>query len=187
MSDGPYKSMKMSRPWKGLAKIAANPAHSVAETAEAFQPALLNDWGAVRPAFAKEVRAALGDNERGNLFGEVAVSETRRLQASAENPVEALLAAQACDVARDGQTGPSAYEAAIKATLDDRALHRSRQMEEHYLAEGSADAGRLRQKLHSAIPSIGTDRLAAGIAAGEGVRSLSQKVDRSGLEDGPPL
>lgn len=187
MSDGPYKSMKMSRAWKGLARIAANAAHSIAETAEAFQPALLDEWRAVRPAFAKEVRAALGDNDRGNLFAEVALSETKRLQAVAQNPVEALLAAQACDVARDRQVGPSAYEAAIKATLDDRALHRSRQMEEHYLAEGSVDARQLRQKLHSAIPSIGTDRLAAGIAAGDGVRGLVQKVDRSGLENGPSL
>ncbi len=187
MSDGPYKTMKMSRPWKRLAKIAANPAHSVAEAAEAFQPALLSEWGAVRAAFAREIRAALGDNDRGNLFAEVAVSETQRLKASAQNPVEALFAAQACDVARDGQVGPAAYEAAIKATLDERALQRSRQMEEHYLGEGSPDAGRLRAKLQSAIPGVGTDRLAAGIAAGEGVRSLAQRVDRSGLDEGPPL
>jgi hypothetical protein len=187
MSDGPYKTMKMSRPWKRLAKIAANPAHSVVETAEAFQPALLNEWGAVRPAFAKQIRAAFGDNDHGKLFPQVAAAEAQRLQASAQNPVEALLAAQACDVARDGQVGPAAYEAAIKATLDERALHRSRQMEEHYLGEGSPDAGRLRSKLHNAVRSIGTDRLAAGIAAGEGVRSLTQKVDRSGLDEGPPL
>ncbi len=187
MSDGPYKTMKMSRAWKGLAKVAGNAAHSVAETAEAFQPALLNEWSAVRPAFAKDIRAALGDNDQGNLFPEVAAAETQRLQASAQNPVEAMLAAQACDVARDGHVGPAAYEAAIKATLDDRALYRARQIEEHYLCESSPDAGRLRAKLHSAIPSIGTDRLAAGIAAGEGVRSLVQKVDRSGLDQGPPL
>ncbi len=187
MSDGPYKTMKMSRPWKALAKIAANLAHSVVETAEAFQPALLDEWGAIRPAFAKEIRAALGDDNRGNLFPEVAAAETRRLQVLAQNPVEALFAAQARDVARDGQVGPAAYEAAIKATLDERALHRSRQMEEHYLGEGSPDAGRLRTKLHSAIPSIGTDRLAAGIAAGEGVRRLALKVNRSGLDEGPPL
>jgi hypothetical protein len=179
--------MKMSRPWKGLAKIAANPTHSVAETAEAFQPGLLQDWGEVRPAFAKQVRAALGDNDEGNLFAAVAVFETQRLQAVAQNPVEALFAAQACDVARDGQIGPSAYEAAIKATLDERALQRSRQIEEHYLAERSPDAGRMREKLHSAIPGIGTDRLAAGLAVGEGVSSLAQKIDRSGLDQGPPL
>ena len=187
MSDGPYKTMKMSRPWKRLAKIAANAAHSVAETAEAFQAALLDKWSAIRAAFAREVRAALGDNDQGNLFAEVAVFEAQRLQTLAQNPVEALFAAQACDVARDGQVGPSAYKAAVKATFDDSALRRSRQMEEHYLADGSADAGRLRQKLHSAIRNIGTDRLAAGIAAGEGVRSLAQKVDRSGLDEGPPL
>ena len=187
MSDGPYKTMKMSRPWKRLAKVAANPAHSVAEVAEAFQPALLDEWGSVRPSFAKEIRAALGDNERGTLFSEVAVAETRRLRASAENPVEALLAGQALDVARDGQVGAAAYEAAVKATLDERALQRSRQMEEHYLGEGSPDAGRLRAKLHSAFDTIGTARLAAGIAAGVGVRNLAPKVDRSGLDQGPPL
>lgn len=187
MSDGPYKTMKMSRPWKRLAKVAANPVHSVVEVAEAFQPALLNAWGDVRPAFAKEIRAALGDNDRGNLFSEIAVAETQRLQAAAQNPIEALLAGQACDIARDGQIGAAAYEAAIKATLDECALRRSRQMEEHYLVEGSPDAGRLRAKLHSAIGSIGTDRLAAGIAAGDGVRSLAPKVDRTGLDGGPPL
>lgn len=187
MSDGPYKTLKISRPWKRLAKVAANPAHSSAEVAEAFAPALLDEWGAVRPAFAKEIRAALGDNEHGNLFSEVAVAETQRLRASAENPVESLLASQACDVARDGQVGPAAYEAAIKATLDERALTRSRQMEEHYLGQASPDAGRLRAKLRSVFADIATDRLAAGIAAGAGVRSLAPKVDRSGLEEGPPL
>lgn len=187
MSDGPYKSMKMSRPWKRLAKVAANGAHSVGEVAEAFQPALLDEWGAVRPAFAKQIRAALGDDEHGNLFTEVALAETQRLRASAENPVEALLAGQACDVARDGQLGPAAYEAAIKATLDERALYRSRQMEEHYLGEGSPDAGRMRARLHGAFSDIGTERLAAGIASGAAVRTLAPKVDRSGLNQGPSL
>jgi hypothetical protein len=177
----------MSRSWKRLAKVAANPVHSTDEVAEAFRPALLEEWGAVRPAFAKEIRAALGDNDHGNLFPDLAAAATQRLRSSAENPVESLLASLACDVARDGQVGPVAYEAAVKATLDERALQRSRQMEEHFLGEGSPDAGRMRAKLHSAFDAIGTDRLAAGIAAGDGVRSLAPKINRSGLDEGPPL
>lgn len=187
MSDGPYKSLKMSRSWKRLAKVAANPAHSTEEVAEAFRPALLGDWKFVRPTFAQELRAALGDNERGNLFAEIALAETQRLRAAASNPMESLLADQACDVARDGQVGPPAYEAAVQACLDERAVQRARQMEEHYLRESSPDAGRLRAKLGIAMGKIGTDGLAAGIAAGAGVRSLTPKVDRSGLDEGVPL
>lgn len=187
MSDGPYKTLKMSRPWKRLAKVAANSAHSIAEAAEAYRPALLEDWKSVRPAFAQEIRAALGDNDRGNLFAEIAYVEVKRLRAVASNPVEALLAAQASDVARDGLTGAQAYEGAVKATLDERAIHRARQIEEHYLREASQDAGSLRAKLSASIGAIGTDQLAAGIAAGAGIRSLLPKVDRSGLDAGVPL
>jgi hypothetical protein len=187
MSDGPYKTLKMSRPWKRLAKLAANPAHSTAEVAEALRPALLEDWNSVRPAFAQQVRAALGDNERGNLFLEVTLAETQRLRANASNPVEALLADQAHDAARDGLSGEAAYEQAIKACLDDRALQRARQMEEHYLCEQSPDTGRLRAKLGEAIRTAETDKMAAGIAKGVGARTLAPKVDRTGLDEGVPL
>ena len=187
MSDGPYKTLKMSRPWKRLAKVAANPVHTPDEVAEAFAPALLDEWGAVSSAFARQVRAALGDDARGNLFAEVSVAETRRLQDAAQNPVERLLAAQACDVARDGLVGAVAYQAAVHRTLDERVHTRSRQLEEHYLGEASPDAGRLRAKLDAAIGALRTDRLAAGIASGAEVCSLAPKVDRSGLEEGPPL
>jgi hypothetical protein len=187
MSDGPYKSLKMSRPWKRLAKIATNPAHSAAEVAEAYRPALLDDWRSVRPAFIQEVRAALGDGDRGELFAQIAYAEIQRLRTSAGNPMEALLAAQACDMARDGQIGKQAYEGAVKSTLEERAIQRAFQMEEHYLREGSRAAGPLRAKLNTSIGQIGADRLAEGIASGAAVRNLAPKVDRSSLDDGVPL
>lgn len=187
MSDGPYKTLKMSRPWKRLAKLASNPAHSIAEVAEAFRPALLDDWGKVRPAFAQEVRAALGDNDRGNLFREVTLAETQRLSASASNPAEALLADQARDAARDGLSGAPAYEQVVKGFFDERALQRSRQMEEHFAYEQSPDARRLRAKLNEAFGDIGTGHMAVGVASGAGVRSLAPKVDRTGLDEGVPL
>jgi hypothetical protein len=187
MSDGPYKTLNMSRSWRRLAKVAANAAHSVTEVVEAFRPALLDDWGLVRPAFAQEVRATLGDNKLGSLFNEVTLTEAQRLRAAACNPMEALLADQACDLARGGQVGAPAYEQAVKACLDDRSIQRARQIEEHYLREQSPDAGRLRAKLGASIDAVGTDQLAAGIAAGTGARSLAPKVDRSGLDEGVSL
>ncbi len=187
MSDGPYKTLKMSRPWKALAKIAANPAHSTDEVVEAWRPALLDDWKLVRPAYAQEIRAALGDSARGSLLPEIARAETQRLRALASNPMEALLADQACDVARDRQAGPQAYQAAVKACVEDRAAGRALQIEEHFLRGASPDAGRLRARLGAAIGALGSDQLAAGIAAGVGVRSLAPKVNRSGLDEGVSL
>ena len=68
MSDGPYRTLDMSKVWKALAKIAENAAHTVAEVAEAFRPALVEEWNAIRPDFAEAVKAALGDDDRGRLF-----------------------------------------------------------------------------------------------------------------------
>ncbi|HEX5777057.1 MAG TPA: hypothetical protein VFX95_10305 [Caulobacteraceae bacterium] len=187
MSDGPYKTLNMSRPWKSLAKIAANKAHSTEEVAEAYRPALLDDWKGVRPAFAQEIRAALGDNDHGQLFPTISLAETQRLRAAACSPMEALLADQAGEVARDGHLGGAAFQAAVQGCLEDRALQRARQMEEHYLRKSSPDAGRLRRQLSASIAAVGVDQLAAGIAAGAGIRSLAPKTDRSGIDEGVPL
>jgi hypothetical protein len=101
--------------------------------------------------------------------------------------MEALLADQATDVARDGHTGAQAYESAVTGCLDERACRRAWQIEEHYLRESSPNAGQLRARLTACIGAVGTDRMAAGIAAGAGVRSISPKIDRSGLDEGVSL
>jgi hypothetical protein len=187
MSDGPYKTLRMSAPWKRVAKVAENAAHSSAEVVEALRPALLQDWGTVRPDFSDEIRSALGDSERGNLLPTVALVETQRLRSAASNPMEALLAEQACDMARDGQVGRQAFEAAVKVSLEERAIRRAWQIEEHYLRERSPDAGRLRAQLGASIASAEIGQLAVGIASGASARSLAPKTDRSGLDEGVPL
>lgn len=187
MSDGPYRTLDMSRVWKALAKIAENASHRVEEVAEAFRPALVEEWKAIRPEFADAVKAALGDDERGRLFNEIAVAETERLRTQASNPMEALLADQAHDQAREGQLGASAYEKSIEHFLLDRAIRGARQIEEHYHRERSPDAGRLRSHLAAAISSGELAHLASGLANGAGHRALTAKAVRSGLDEGVAL
>ncbi len=187
MSDGPYRTLDMSKVWKALAKLAENAAHTVEEVAEAFRPALVEEWKSIRPDFADAVKAALGDDERGRLFSEIAVSETERLRAQASNPMEALLADHAHDQARDAHLGASAYEKSIEHVLEDRAIRGARQIEEHYHRERSPDAGRLRNHLSAAISSGEIARLASGLASGAGHRALTAKIDRSGLDQGVAL
>lgn len=187
MSDGPYRTLDMSKAWKSLAKIAENATHTVVEVAEAFRPALVEEWKAIRPDFAEAVKAALGDDDRGRLFSEIAVSETERLRAQASNPMEALLADHAHDQARDAQLGAGAYEKSIEHFLEDRAIRGARQMEEHYHRERSPDTGRLRNHLAAAITSGELAQLASGLASGAGHRALTAKADRSGLDEGVSL
>jgi hypothetical protein len=187
MSDGPYRTLDMSKVWKALAKIAENAAHTVAEVAEAFRPALVEEWNAIRPDFAESVKAALGDDDRGRLFSEIAVAETERLRSQAANPMEALLADHARDQARDAHLGGAAYEKSIEHFLEDRAIRGARQMEEHYHRERSPDAGRLRNHLAAAITSGELAQLASGLASGAGRRALTAKADRSGLDEGVAL
>lgn len=187
MSDGPYRTLDMSKVWKSLAKLAENAAHTVEEVAEAYRPALLEEWNSVRPEFAQGVRAALGADDQGRLFSEIALAETKRLREAASNPVEALLADHAHDQAREGALGSTAYEKAVEYCLEDRAIRRARQIEEHYNRERSPDTGRLRAHLAAAISSGEPARLAAGLVCGVGRRALASKADRSGLDEGVSL
>ena len=187
MSDGPYKSSNMSPAWKRVAKVAGNRNHTLAEVAEAFRPALLEDLRAVGSDFMSGVRSALGDTDRGLLFPEVAQAEVERLRGSADTPVKELLLDVARDLVRDGRVGLKAFEGALTATLDEWALRRCRQTEEHYKRVAPRAAASLRARLNGAFGAIGTDQMAAGIVGGATSRSIAPKADRSGLDEGVPL
>lgn len=188
MSDGPYKTLKMSRKWKVLAKLAGNAAHAAEEVAEAVPAALLADWREIGPQFVRQMRAALGDDDRGMLLPEVAKQEVQRLRAQATNPMEALLADNAQDVLRDGYRGATAFEEATAATLAERADRGLRQVEEHYRREASqGKAADIRARLADSVAAANLRGLAASLAAGVATRALTASTDRSGLDEGVNL
>lgn len=188
MSDGPYKTLKMSVKWKALAKLAGNAAHSAAEVAEAVPAALAADWGEIGQPFLRQIRAALGDDERGMLLPEVATQEVARLRSQASNPMQALLADNAMDVLRDGYRGAAAVEEAAAATIAERADRGQRQVEEHYRREASqGQAADIRARLTDSIAAADLRSLASALVAGAAARDLTSSVDRSGLDEGVSL
>jgi hypothetical protein len=188
MSDGPYKTLKMSPKWKALAKLAGNSAHAPEEVAEAVPAALLGDWHEIGPQFLRQLRAALGDDDRGMLLPEVAKQELQRLRTQAANPMQALLADNAQDVLRDGHRGAAAFEEATAATLTERADRGLRQVEEHYRREASqGKAADIRARLGDSVTAANLRGLAAGLAAGVAPRALTASTDRSGLDEGVSL
>lgn len=188
MSDGPYKTLKMSPKWRALAKLAGNAAHTLAEVAEAVPAALAADWREIGQSFLRQMRAALGDDDRGMLLSEVAKQEVVRLRAQATNPMEALLADNAMDVLRDGHRGAPAFEEAAAATLAERADRGLRQVEEHYRREASqGKAADIRQRLTDSVQAANLRGLTSALAAGASTRDLTAPTDRSGLDEGVSL
>lgn len=185
MSDGPYKTLKMSPKWRALAKLAGNSAHAAAEVAEVVPAALASDWREIEPGFLRQLRAALGDDDKGLLLLEVAKQEVQRLRTQATNPMEALLADNAQDVLRDGHRGAAAFDEAAVATLAERAERGMRQVEEHYRREASqAKAANIRSRLSDSLVAADLQSLAAGLVAGVSARQLTAPADRSGLDAG---
>lgn len=188
MSDGPYKTLKMSPKWRALAKVAGNSAHSAAEVAEAVPAALAADWREISQPFLRQMRAALGDDERGLLLSEVAKHELARLRAQAANPMEALLADNAMDVLRDGHRGAAAFEEAAAATVAERADRGLRQVEEHYRREASqGKAADIRARLTDSVATADLKGLASALAAGVSTRELTAPTNRSGVDEGVNL
>lgn len=188
MSDGPYKTLKMSPKWRALAKVAGNAAHSPAEVAEAVPAAIAADWREIAQPFLRQMRAALGDDERGLLLSEVAKQEVARLRAQAANPMEALLADNAMDVLRDGHRGAAAFEEAAAATVAERVDRGLRQVEEHYRREASQDkAADIRGRLADSLAMADLRSLASALAAGVSTRELTAPTDRSGVDEGVSL
>lgn len=188
MSDGPYKTLKMSPKWRALAKLAGNAAHSAAEVAEAVPAALAADWREIEQPFLRQLRAALGDDDRGMLLSEVAKQELGRLRSQARNPMEALLADNVMDVLRDGHRGSVAFEEAAIATIAERAERGQRQVEEHYRREASqGKAADIRARLTDSMAAANLKGLASALVAGAPVRHLTSSVDRSGLDEGVGL
>ncbi len=188
MSDGPYKTLKMSPKWRALAKVAGNAAHSAAEVAEAVPAALAADWREIGQPFLRQMRAALGDDDRGILLSEVAKQEVARLRAQATKPMEALLADNAMDVLRDGHRGATAFEEATAATIAERANRGLRQVEEHYRRKSSqGKAADIRARLNDSVEAANLRGLASALATGISTRDLTAPTDRSGLDEGVSL
>lgn len=188
MSDGPYKTLKMSPKWRALAKLAGNSAHSAAEVAEAVPAALAADWREIGHPFLRQMRAALGDDDRGMLLSEVAKQELGLLRAKARNPMEALLADNAMDVLRDGHRGAAAFEEAAAAAIAERAERGQRQVEEHYRREASqGKATDIRARLTDSMTAANLRALASALVAGVSLRDLTPSIDRSGLDVGVSL
>ncbi|WP_454691995.1 hypothetical protein [Achromobacter aloeverae] len=162
MSDGPYRSLPMSRGWKRLAEFAENVNFDRADTSAAASHALKTTWTNEVPAIVvKGLRDVFLEKEP-ELF-----ADTRLARVEAVVPDTAgyglgrLLAAHASSVLAEGLTGEAGLTEATKRALESYAARSVLQIEEHYCRKASARlTAQVRTRISDAVGSADITTLA---------------------------
>lgn len=189
MSDGPYRSLPMTRSWKRLAKFAQNQNFEPADICSAAVTALAKDWRAgVPPAVVDGIRNVFLAQQAG-LFPEQRIEQLQALRRNtAGHGFAGLFFDCAVAVVHTGRSGEAALVEAANNALLVRASRGVRQVEEHYYREATtALANRVRGRLEDAIENTGVGALARqllNIIPGPAPR---RSMKRQGLDDGVPL
>lgn len=191
MSDGPHKSLPMTKGWQRVAERADKRAYSLDQIAEAMGPALERDFRAdVSSLLISALRELFAEDRQITLFGpESSIDRIEALRPQAAgHPLGNTLLDCAAESAAHGLKGEAAVNAAVRDAMAEHAQRSGRQMEEHYLRECSTGrAVDVRGRLIAAIQLVPTDKLSARIL-GMAVATAPAGITKyAGLDDGVPL
>lgn len=188
MSDGPHRSLKMSRGWKMCAERADNDAYEPAQVREAVREAIGQEWReGMSDSVCMRIRGIM-DQDGGHLSNGQRVEELEALRPRvAGHVLPTLVLEHVIDAATRGQCGQEALNNAVGDALMDRSVRGSRQIEEHYRREATdSRATNIRKRIEAAMsrPDMGTlaERLLDTQKHGG---SMSTK--RTGLDEGVRL
>ena len=155
MSDGPYRTLNMSKGWKSVGRYAEREAYSAEEVEGKVRNALSQDFRTGVPEAV--LKAALETFQEGaqGLFG-TSASDFNSLESPASSSTLGHAFVEQCkQVADDGMTGKEGYNEAVRRALEDLGERHVRQMREHYLRESSKSfTSRVIARVSSAISNV---------------------------------
>ena len=189
MSDGPYRSLPMSRAWKRLAKLAENSNFDSADTAAAAMRALASTWGSEVPSqLSISLREVFLEGGPG-LFGDAQTTHAHALSSAAAGfGLGRLLTEHAVVVLSEGMHGEAALTETVQRALHSYAARAARQIEEHYCREASGKLTKqVRERIAGAIATADFSGLARQCSGLESKASMPSSVKHTSLDDGVPL
>lgn len=193
MSDGPYKSLPMSKPWKDVAMRAHKGSFTKEEREQSMCVALRND---VMRDVGKDYINAIGnilvDQKQGNLLSDQTANEIDSItNRFSQSPLRDNISANIQAALHAGKSGEDALAEGVNLAVQDYARGRNRQVEEHYKRDARTHSERekavsvrdvMAQTLASpAVANLG--REIVGYIRGEAFQT--RLVKASGLDDGP--
>ena len=178
MSDGPYRSLQMSRHWKKACEVAQNQAHDAEDLRERTRVALLRDvvqdiGTATLDTIAKIFGVSPGATGSLDPIGDLEGLRTNL-------PLPTLndrLIEHAMGAYERGCRGRDALEEGLRRAVSEHSEARQRQVEEHYRCNEASVAGRDRtRRVRDALREVG------GAATVKTV--VQQAIDRMSGERG---
>ena len=157
MSDGPYRSLQMSRHWKKACEVAQNQAHDAEDLRERTRVALLRDvveniGTTTLDMIAKILGASAGATGSLDPIGDLEGLRTNLpLPTLNERLIEHAMGAY-----EGGYRGKDALEQGLQRAVCEHSEARQRQVEEHYRCNEASVAGRDRtRRVRDALREVG--------------------------------
>ena len=189
VSDGPHRSLPMTRGWKRLAERADSRAYEPEEIGDALPAALAQDWNAEVPAgLLAEIRKVVGDRQK-SLLGDDRLDRLEALRTlAAGRALSGVLLDCAMQAVVDGHCGDDAIKKATANALGDRAARRSRQVEEHYLRKSSGRrAVHVRHRIEDGVNRADVAAIAGQLLGFSSAKGNTRPKLKSGLDQGVSL
>ncbi len=189
MSDGPHRSLPMSRSWKRVAEYAENENFGRADMCAAATEALEQTCRKSLPSELMEGLRSIFLEQQAGLFSDRRADSLDALRPlAAGHGIARLLLDHATCVVREGGAGESGLVEAAERMLTAIGETFTRQIEEHYLREAaqplaSQAIGRVEKALED-TDKRALARQLCGLEAGSPRRASLKHKD---IDDGVPL
>lgn len=188
MSDGPHRSLPMTRARKKVAERADNAACSPEEIRDAILPALAHDWSRDIPhAFLQGIEAV--SREQPGLFPDQKLSRLESLQPITAGHGLARLVLD-CAIEHAASTGDASDLSldAVSSALAIRAARGAHQVEEHYCRKSTGPrAQRVRSGIEDGIAIAPIQDLARQLLKRDSAPAPRSAPKKRGIDEGVKL
>lgn len=189
MSDGPYRSLPMSRSWKRLAEFSENENFGRADVCAAMLHALEVNWRAKVPTLIREAVRDVFLEKQGGLFADGRIKKVETLAPeTAGFGFGRLFVEHVLDVLHEGRSGEAGLLEATTKALKGYAARAARQIEEHYCRKAPAALTKLvRGRIEEAARAADVDALARQLCGLEPAAAKRRSLKHRGIDEGVPL
>lgn len=188
MSDGPFRSLPMRKPWKELAKRGDQETYDIEQLAEAATVALASDFKMeVSPYITHELKAIFEGRDNSLLMPDIALQQLEELTLAAGSVFGKNAVLCSIELISEGKFGADAFHEAIGLAAKMRGLANVLSVKEHALRESNQQrAEHVHRRLSSAICGLSEIQLGLRLSNPE-TTEARQPRKMTGIEAGVPL